>query len=115
MRGAPQTPEGASALRAMGIAPEGHSSRPLTRELIEDAERVFVMTPQHKRAAIDLAPELADRIDTLDPEGGMIPDPIGMSQEVYTETANRLRELIERRLREMDEQQPSAARAGGES
>jgi tRNA threonylcarbamoyl adenosine modification protein (Sua5/YciO/YrdC/YwlC family) len=115
MRGAPQTPEGASALRAMGIAPEGHSSRPLTRELIEDAERVFVMTPQHKRAAIDLAPELADRIDTLDPEGGMIPDPIGMSQEVYTETANRLRELIERRLREMDEQQPSAARAEGES
>ena len=115
MRGAPQTPEGAQALRAMGVAPEGHSSRPLTRELIEDAERVFVMTPQHKRAAIDLAPDLADRIDTLDPEGGMIPDPIGMSQEVYDETAGRLRELIERRLREMDEQQPSAAKAGGES
>ncbi len=115
MRGAPQTSEGVHALRAMGIAAEGHTSRPLTRDQIEDAERVFVMTPEHKRAAIDLAPDFADRIETLDPEGGLIPDPIGMSQQVYTQTAERLRELIERRLGEMDEQQPSAQRAGGES
>lgn len=115
VRGAPQTSEGVQALRELGVAAEGHSSRPLTRDLIEDAERVFVMTPQHKRAAIELAPDLADRIETLDPEGGLIPDPIGMSQQVYTETAERLRELVERRLAEMDEQQPSAAKAGGDS
>jgi len=114
VRGAPQTPEGARALREMGVAVEGHSSRPLTPAMLADAERVFVMTPEHKRAAIELAPDLADRIETLDPDGGMIPDPIGMPQKVYSETADRLRALIERRLAEMDERQPSAPGAEGE-
>ncbi len=114
-RGMPQTSEGVHALREMGVAVEGHSSQPLTRELIEDAERVFVMTDQHLRAAVHLAPEFADRIETLDPEGGSIPDPIGMDQSVYTSTAKRLRELIERRLSELDQPAASAASAGGDA
>src|SRR5690606_22250193 len=115
VRGMPAATEGAHALREMGIAAEGHTSQPLTRELIEDAERVFVMTEQHRRAAADLAPEFADRIETLDPEGGSIPDPIGMDQSVYSSTAARLRELIEARLAEFDEPAPSAAARGGDA
>jgi protein-tyrosine phosphatase len=113
-RGMPQTSEGVHALRDMGVSVEGHSSQPLTRELIEDAERVFVMTDQHLRAAVQLAPEFADRIETLDPDGGSIPDPIGMDQSVYTSTAARLRELIERRLAELDQPAASPAGAGGD-
>lgn len=102
-RGMPQTPEGVQALRDLGVAPEAHASRPLTRELLDEADAVFVMTPQHRRAALELAPDLADRVHTLDPDGGMIPDPIGMAQSVYNETAQRLRALIERRLDELDD------------
>ncbi len=115
VRGMPQTSEGVRALRELGVTVEGHSSQPLTRDLIEDAERVFVMTDQHLRAARELAPEYADRIETLDPEGGSIPDPIGMDQSVYTSTAKRLRELIERRLSELEQPAASAASAGGDA
>ncbi|MGP1309644.1 MAG: Sua5/YciO/YrdC/YwlC family protein [Phycisphaerales bacterium] len=101
MRGGAQTPEGVRALRDLGVPVDGHESRPLTRELIEQADRVFVMTPDHLRAARGLVPDLADRIELLDPEGEAIPDPIGMDQSVYTQTAERLRDLIARRLDEL--------------
>lgn len=107
--GAPQTPEGVDALRALGITPDAHQSQPLTRELIDDAERVYVMTPQHRRAALELAPWAADKIEPLDPDAGMIPDPIGQPPEVYLETARRMQELIERRAAEWFDQHPAPA------
>ena len=114
MRGAPQTPEGIRALETIGVAPGPHQSQPLTRELIEDAERVYVMTPQHRRAAVELAPWDADKIELLDAEGAAIPDPIGHPFEVYVETARRLRELIERRAAEWDEPAATPAKSTGD-
>jgi hypothetical protein len=38
----------------------------------------------------------------LDPTGQDVPDPVGLPQEVYNQTALRLRDLVLRRLGELD-------------
>jgi protein-tyrosine-phosphatase len=40
-------------------------------------------------------------VQTLDPEGGNLPDPIGGSQNLYNETARRIREFVVSRLTEI--------------
>ena len=42
-----------------------------------------------------------EEVRVLDPAGADVPDPVGMSQGVYTETSQRLRGLIARRLEEL--------------
>lgn len=97
------TPEGAEALRELGIEMGRHSSAPLSRELLNEAEAVFAMTRSHIEAILRLDPSAAGRVLLLDPAGGDIADPIGSPRAVYDETARTLREAIERRLRELPE------------
>lgn len=98
--GMPMTPEAADAVRELGLTPRPHASRPLTRKLIAEADVVLAMTRSHAAAVMDLDPGAADKVQTLDPSGRDVPDPIGMGPEVYTQTARRIRELISRRLQE---------------
>ncbi|MBX3363904.1 MAG: Sua5/YciO/YrdC/YwlC family protein [Phycisphaeraceae bacterium] len=99
---APATPEAAKALRELGIEIGPHRSRPLTRDLLSRAEVIFAMTMSHADAIRAMDPRVEGRLWLLDPEGEDIPDPIGMSAEVYRQTAERLRTLILARLRELD-------------
>ncbi len=100
--GDPMTPESAKALKAMGIDVKGdHQSRGLTRQMISDADVIFTMTAQHAKQIRSMDPSAADKIKLLDPDGNDVPDPIGASQAVYTRTAERLRELIRKRLAEL--------------
>jgi protein-tyrosine phosphatase len=98
--GMPMTPEAADAVRELGFAARPHASRPLTRRLIAEADVVLAMTRSHAAAVLDLDPGAADKVQTLDPAGRDVPDPIGMGPEVYTQTARRIKELISRRLQE---------------
>jgi len=101
--GAPATPEAVEALRQLGISMGPHASRPLTREMLEDADMVFTMTRSHADAARDMAPGAATKITTLDPSGNGgadIQDPIGSPLSVYLDTARTIQRLIEARLRE---------------
>ncbi|MCE7974675.1 MAG: hypothetical protein DYG92_10205 [Leptolyngbya sp. PLA1] len=95
------TPEAATALRALGVDAGRHRARSLTREMLEDADRVWAMTASHARAAASIVPP-GVKIELLDPGGNDIPDPIGAAQAVYLSTARRLRELIARRLAELE-------------
>lgn len=100
--GEPITPESVRALKAIGIdtkEAEGHRSHDLTRQMIADAEVIYAMTAQHAREVKAMDPSSVDKVKTLDPSGQDVPDPIGGTQEVYTRTAERLKSLIERRLR----------------
>ena len=98
--GMPMTPEAADAVRELGFLPRPHSSRPLTRRLIAEADVVLAMTRSHAAAVLDLDPGATDKVQTLDPAGRDVPDPIGMGPEVYTQTARRIQELISRRIQE---------------
>ncbi len=108
--GSPATPEAVDAVRTHGGSLAGHESTPLTPQLLEDAEHVFVMTASHLDAVRELAPETMDRVELLDPEGVDIDDPIGQPAAVYERTAEQLRELVARRL---DALAPPAAERRG--
>lgn len=95
------TPDAAEAVRDQGFQPGPHSSRPLSRKLIAEADVIYTMTRSHAAAVLELEPGAADKVQTLDPSGRDVPDPIGQGPEVYTETARRLVDLISRRLKEL--------------
>lgn len=102
--GSPITPESLEALKSLGVDAKeaaAHRSRELTRQMIQDATAVFAMTAAHARAIRTIDPTSADKIKLLDPDGHDVPDPIGGSQAVYTRTAERLKDLIQRRLQEL--------------
>jgi protein-tyrosine phosphatase len=96
--GEPMTPEARAALRELGVQPVTTNSKPLTRHSLAEADEVYVMTGAHRRAVLSIDPSAASRVRTLDPDGDDIPDPIGRTQEVYTHTAERMRDFIRTRL-----------------
>ncbi len=100
-QGAPATPEAAMAVSPMGIELTDHSSTPLTRELIREADHIYGLTQSHVRAVLQLDPTAEGKVELLDPGRQDIPDPIGGDQVIYNETAEILTKVIEMRLREI--------------
>lgn len=96
--GAGMTPEAAEALKAHGVDPGRHASRRLTPELLHEADVVYTMTKAHARSVLAMDPTMAGRVETLDPSGADVPDPIGGPIEVYRQTLDRLGKLIDQRL-----------------
>ncbi|HWE93484.1 MAG TPA: Sua5/YciO/YrdC/YwlC family protein [Tepidisphaeraceae bacterium] len=99
MPGARATPQGVEALREMGIDLSHHRSKPLTVELIHQADMIFTMSRNHAMAVTALVPAASEKVATLDPNGD-IEDPIGGDTALYRDLAGRLQTLIERRLQE---------------
>jgi len=98
--GMPATPEAVVAAAAFDGDLSGHSSQPLTAEMVATAERVYVMTAAHGERAASMVPGAIGKIEPLDPDGD-IPDPIGGPIEVYRETAERLKSALEQRFEEI--------------
>jgi protein-tyrosine-phosphatase len=100
MPGARATPQGVEALREIGIDLTRHRSRPLSVELIHQADWIFTMGRGHAQAVRALVPSAADKVQPLKPDGGDVDDPIGSDVGVYKELAGQLRAMIEQRLNE---------------
>jgi len=97
--GMPTTAEAVEALEAMGIEFES-TSKPLTRQMIRNADLVLAMTEGHVRAARAIAGGDDDgKIQRLDPDDD-IDDPIGLDRAAYDALARRLMSLIPLRLKE---------------
>lgn len=101
MPGARATPQGVEALKGMGIDLSAHRSRPLTVELIHQADVIFAMGRGHVGAIASLVPSAMEKTTTLDPKGD-IDDPIGGDLELYQSLAGTMQKLIEQRLNESD-------------
>jgi L-threonylcarbamoyladenylate synthase len=97
MPGARATPEAVQVLGEMGLDISRHRSRPLSVELIHQADFVYTMSQNHAKTVIALVPGAAGKVAMLDPNQD-IEDPIGGDLPLYTRTATRLKELIEQRL-----------------
>ncbi|HYF00859.1 MAG TPA: L-threonylcarbamoyladenylate synthase [Planctomycetota bacterium] len=89
------------AVKAYGADLSRHASQPVSLAMVEEADRVFVMTPRHKRALEEYMPEHAAKIELLDPKGRTIEDPVGGSAEVYRESARHIHEALVERLKEI--------------
>src|SRR5687768_15325069 len=99
MPGSRATPQAVEAVRELGADLTQHRSRPLTVELIHQADMLFTIGRSHAMAVAALVPSASDKVDTLDPRGD-IDDPIGSDVAVYQDLAGQLRKLIETRLQE---------------
>lgn len=100
--GSPPSEEAVEALREMGINPELRGAKALTRQMVAEADAIFAMSRSHLSAVLAFDPTAAGKAKLLDPGGRDVPDPIGGPQEVYTETAGRIADLVAARLREFD-------------
>lgn len=98
--GDPTTLEATEALKRLGVPGTGKRSRTLTRELVTHADAIFGMTRSHVRAILSLTSDAKGKVELLDPDGEDIPDPIGGDQAVYTQAAERIRRVIQRRIKE---------------
>ena len=81
------------------IGPRGgtlrsHASRPVTDDLVAQADLIVAMTRDHRDALIDYYPEAADRVRLLHSRGADIADPIGSSRETYRRTAEAIEEHL---------------------
>ena len=99
MPGSRATPEAVDAVRALGVDLTRHRSKPLSVELIHEADVIFAMGRGHAQAILSLVPGAASKVQTLDPEHD-IEDPIGGSAELYNAVAEQMVGLITDRLRE---------------
>jgi protein-tyrosine-phosphatase len=99
MPGARATPQAVEALKDLGADLTRHRSRPLTVELIHQADVIYTMGRGHAMAVVALVPSAAEKVMTLSPEGE-VDDPIGSDIGVYRELAGELQTLIENRLKE---------------
>ena len=82
-RGGPASPESVALAEDAGADLSRHRSRPLTPELLDEADRVFTMTAAHRAAILRHRPDAADRVTLLDPDGADIPDPLGGGFDEY--------------------------------
>jgi len=84
-----------------------HESQPLTEDLIERADLIFGMTPEHVDAVVRLNREAADRTFLLSSfprpgrKGERIEDPIGQSLDRYNETFLEIGEYLGKHLDEI--------------
>jgi tRNA threonylcarbamoyl adenosine modification protein (Sua5/YciO/YrdC/YwlC family) len=85
------------AVRKLGGDLSRHRSRPLSVELIHQADMIYAMSRNHAMAVLSLVPSAVDKVATLAP-GRDIDDPIGSTVDVYQELAGELQELIQDRL-----------------
>ena len=75
-----------------------HRSRPLTAELMKQADEVYVMTAGHLRALRHIAPELAAKAQLLDPQGREVVDPIGAGPRAYRQCLDQIERALEQRF-----------------
>jgi protein arginine phosphatase len=99
--GSPATYEAQLAAAKLGASLDRHVSQPLTAELVDNASHIYCLTQDHVRSVLALAPSAVGKVSLLDPNGGDVPDPIGGTQDVYDETANVLKGMVQARLKEI--------------
>lgn len=97
--GEPVTPSSAKALQKVGLDISGHRSQRLTRDLVENAVVVLVMTESHRAIINDAFPDLQtpvylfrETIPNVQDTG--IPDPFGMDFPAYEATRDSMVEAI---------------------
>ncbi|MDP6482829.1 MAG: homoserine kinase [Nitrospinota bacterium] len=87
--GGNRTPEeGIETAAHIGLDLESHRAKPLTPELLEQADRIVVMAPEHADFIQSLYPEAADKVEFLarrvvGTEDDTIADPLGGSAFHY--------------------------------
>ncbi len=101
MMGGEAAPEAVTVARELGADLSGHRSRPLTADLIAQADYLVAMTRGHLRALAECPVGQGGGPRLLGADGEDVPDPIGCDEEVYRECARQIEKHLERLVAEL--------------
>jgi len=99
LSGAPATPEAVEVCHEIAVDIAGHKAQQLTVNLIQQADRIFVMAMSHYHAVVGMVAQAGSKT-TLLADKTDIADPIGAGLEVYRDCANRISQAVTNRLKE---------------
>ena len=97
LAGAPATENAVAAVRDLGGDLSKHRSRPLTSQLVAEADVIFVMGSNHAAAITAIDPTSSGKVALLNKQGD-IDDPIGGEIALYKQLAKQMKSIIEARL-----------------
>jgi protein-tyrosine-phosphatase len=96
--GRPASDHAVAEMAERGIDLSSHQARPVTRQMVVEADLVLVMTQNHAEAIKTAFPDQAHKVYMLSQMVGReydIHDPYGSSRMEYASTAKELERLIE--------------------
>jgi len=92
--GDPASTNAVKAMEVMGLDLSQHRSKQVTKEIIESADLVLVMSQRHLDIVKSLCPTA--NVELISPQG--IADPYGGSEKRYQDSAEELKKSIEPRI-----------------
>lgn len=104
MEGFPPSQHTIEVMKDEGLDVSGHRSRRLSRQMLEEADSVFVMEKMHKDLIVSFIPFAKEKISLLtefmnSAGGGVacmdVPDPIGMTPEFYKNVLSVIRQCVQ--------------------
>lgn len=87
-------------LRRRGIDASEHRAQRVTADMLARAERVFVMTEDHRDLLLAAQSAADSKVELLAP-GEAVADPIGGDEAAYRACADQIERLVERRVEEL--------------
>ncbi|MBC1500451.1 low molecular weight protein arginine phosphatase [Listeria weihenstephanensis] len=93
--GAPMSMQSQEVLQEHGL-PTYHVAKLLNKDMVVEADKIFVMTEQHRRAVVDKFPN--KKTELISPYDFDVADPYGGSKADYEYTFAELEEMIARRF-----------------
>jgi len=107
LQGQPATRYAQEAGRVWDLDMSPHLNQPLTAELIERADLILAMAPEHHQKILEMVPKAAGKTYLLKnfPDnsgiGDRVEDPIGMDLNVYNEVFLEIGEYLGKHLPEI--------------
>ena len=92
------TDDAQEAMRDRGIDLSTHESQALSPALVEWADLILTMTPDHRDTVVRRHPDAAERTFTLGDYAGTgesVPDPVGRGPVAYEACAGQLERLLD--------------------
>ena len=81
-----------------GLDLSDHLSQPVEEELWSRAVRIYCLSEGHRSALLAQAPEAADKVELLRPDGADIADPYGGDLQVYREARDQIAAAVQARV-----------------
>jgi len=93
-RGILAAPNTVQVMKEEDVDVSAHKGKPLTMELLEKSDFIFIMEQAHKNIILNMMPAVGSKVRPLKENNG-IADPIGRSLEEYRHIKNIIKDCVE--------------------